>query len=129
MKTLKNKLIKFGFLLISLLYAFAPSNLSANNNDKAKKEIEKHESFEYYELQQKNLGYRFLNEIKNTIDRILYFPSAWQKITDNTRRCLVKNFPYGVIYQKIVFLVMMMYFLLCLKKIIKWHQRNSQNII
>jgi hypothetical protein len=64
-------------------------------------QIELDESFEYYELQQKNLGYRFLNEIKNTIDRILYFPSAWQKITDNTRRCLVKNFPYGVIYQKI----------------------------
>ena len=62
-------------------------------------QIELDESFEYYEIQQKQLGFRFIYEVKNSIQRILYFPQAWQQITQNTRRCLVKNFPYGVIYQ------------------------------
>jgi hypothetical protein len=62
-------------------------------------QIELDESFEYYEFQQKNLGYRFIQEIKESISRIEFYPLGWQQITKNTRRCLVKNFPYGVIYQ------------------------------
>jgi len=62
-------------------------------------QIELDESFEYYEMQQEKLGYRFIYEVKNSIERVLYLPKAWQQITQNTRRCLVKNFPYGVIYQ------------------------------
>jgi len=61
--------------------------------------IELDEAFEYYEIQQVKLGYRFINEVKSSIKRIINFPKAWQQITINTRRCLVKNFPYGVIYQ------------------------------
>jgi hypothetical protein len=62
-------------------------------------QLELDDSFEYYEFQQKDLGYRFLQEIKNSISRISFYPLGWQRITQNTRRCLVKNFPYGVIYQ------------------------------
>jgi hypothetical protein len=62
-------------------------------------QLELDESFEYYEIQHSKLGYRFVNEVKNAIDRISYFPFAWQQITINTRRCLVKTFPYGIIYQ------------------------------
>ena len=61
--------------------------------------IELDEAFEYYETLQIKLGYRFINEVKGSIQRIINFPKAWQQITQNTRRCLVKNFPYGVIYQ------------------------------
>ena len=61
--------------------------------------IELDEAFEYYELQQKNLGYRFVYEVKNCIELICYYPNAWQKITKNSRRCIVKNFPYAIIYQ------------------------------
>ena len=63
----------------------------------AQKEFD--DSFEYYEFQQKDLGYRFVDEIKKSIERISFFPHTWQKITTNTRRCLVKSFPYGVIYK------------------------------
>jgi mRNA-degrading endonuclease RelE of RelBE toxin-antitoxin system len=62
-------------------------------------QIELDDSFDYYEFQQENLGYRFLYEIKNAIERIKIYPNAWHKITENTRRCLLKNFPYGIIYQ------------------------------
>lgn len=57
------------------------------------------EAFEYYEFEQTNLGYRFINEVKNALQRIISFPDAWQKITINTHRCLVKNFPFGIIYE------------------------------
>jgi len=41
----------------------------------------------------------FSKEIFSTIQRILHFPLAWSKFSDNTRRCLANRFPYGVIYQ------------------------------
>jgi len=62
-------------------------------------EDELQDAFEYYEDQQKNLGYRFVDEVLNTIELIKFFPKGWTPFSQNTRRCLVKSFPYGVIYQ------------------------------
>lgn len=62
-------------------------------------EIELDEGFEYYESIQSDLGFRFVNEVKSTVRRIEYFPYAYSEITENTKRSLVKNFPYGIIYQ------------------------------
>lgn len=61
--------------------------------------IELDDTFEYYENEQINLGYRFINEIENAIERIKFYPKGWHPMSKNTRRCLVKNFPYGIIYQ------------------------------
>jgi hypothetical protein len=58
------------------------------------------DAFEYYEYQQSNLGYRFVEEVYNTLDLIKTYPLGWSAISQNTRRCLLKTFPYGVIYQK-----------------------------
>ena len=58
------------------------------------------DAFEYYEYQQLDLGYRFVQEVHNSIELIKAYPLGWSSISKNTRRCLVKNFPYGVIYQK-----------------------------
>ena len=58
------------------------------------------DAFDYYEYQQVDLGYRFVQEVYNTIGLIKTYPLAWSSISPNTRRCLVKTFPYGVIYQK-----------------------------
>lgn len=62
--------------------------------------VELDDAFEYYEYQQQNLGYRFVREVENAIERIKYNPQAWHKFSSNTRRCLVKNYPYGVIYKE-----------------------------
>jgi plasmid stabilization system protein ParE len=53
---------------------------------------------EWYENQQRGLGVRFKTEIKYTIDRIVLFPDINTEIAIGIRRCLVKTFPYMVIY-------------------------------
>lgn len=57
------------------------------------------EAYDYYEYQQKNLGLRFINEVEKSIDLIKYYPKGWHSLSKNSRRCLDKNFPYGVVYQ------------------------------
>jgi len=62
-------------------------------------EIELDEGFEYYESTQPDLGHRFVKEVKSSVKRIESYPQAWHRVTENARRCLVKNFPYGIVYQ------------------------------
>ncbi len=62
-------------------------------------QLELDDAFRYYENQQEKLGYRFVNEVKITVELIKYYPEGWHPLSNNTRRCLVKNFPYGIIYQ------------------------------
>ncbi len=57
-------------------------------------------TFKYYEHQQNDLGYKFIQEAYNSISLIQMYPLAWSKNSENTRRCLVKTFPYSIIYQK-----------------------------
>ncbi len=53
----------------------------------------------YYESCREGLGLRFSREIHTTIDRIRLRPTAWPEISENTRRCFTRRFPYGVIYE------------------------------
>ena len=62
-------------------------------------ELELDSAIAYYESQEIGLGIRFYAEIRNTEDRILLFPEAWYPLSENTKRCRTKVFPYGLIYQ------------------------------
>jgi hypothetical protein len=53
---------------------------------------------DYYNRERPGLGYEFLWEVFFAIDRIKQFPSAWQPFCEDARRCLVRRFPYGIIY-------------------------------
>jgi hypothetical protein len=57
------------------------------------------EEIKYFESCRYGLGVEFSQEVFSTIQRIIHFPLAWSEFTENTRRCLTKRFPYGVIYQ------------------------------
>ena len=57
-------------------------------------------SIDYYEEKSPGLGAEFSKEIYSTIQRILHFPKAWVKISQNCRRCITQRFPYGIIYHK-----------------------------
>ncbi len=56
------------------------------------------QAFEWYETQQKELGLQFLNEFDAAVRRIISYPESYILITKDVRRCLVKRFPYGILY-------------------------------
>ena len=61
--------------------------------------IELSEAVYYYETCRTGLGAEFAKEVYLTVQRITEFSEAWSSLTKNTRRCLTRRFPYGVIYQ------------------------------
>ena len=56
-------------------------------------------SVEFYEQSQPGLGLEFAEEIYAAIARVIEYPDAWPAMSENSRRCLVNRFPYGLIYQ------------------------------
>ncbi len=65
----------------------------------AEKEIK--ETTNYYEHCQEDLGLEFAKEVYVSIENIVLYPKAWTIISKNTRRCLLKRFPFGIIYQEV----------------------------
>jgi len=61
-------------------------------------EIELNVAVDYYEEYEVGLGAEFAYEVHKTIQRVLEFPTAWQKIDEDIRRCLTNRFPFGIIY-------------------------------
>ncbi len=53
----------------------------------------------YYNADVAGLGDAFLLEILAAIDRIRRFPDAWRPLSENTRRCRLRRFPYALVYQ------------------------------
>lgn len=61
-------------------------------------EIELDDAYEYYEYEIEGLGKNFLDEFKKGISRIVLHPLAWSRIQENIRKCVLKKFPYNIIY-------------------------------
>ncbi len=57
------------------------------------------EAISYFEECRSGLGLEFSMEVFSAVQRIIHFPSAWSKFSENTRRCLTNRFPFGIIYQ------------------------------
>ena len=53
----------------------------------------------WYETQQTNLGKRFLASVQDAINLIKLHPHLYTFVCDEVRRCLVKTFPFGVIFR------------------------------
>ncbi len=65
--------------------------------DVAQQELD--EAINYFNDEAPNLGEEFLGEVEKVLDRIGNHPNAWHLCSSRTRRCLLRRFPYGVIYQ------------------------------
>jgi hypothetical protein len=61
-------------------------------------ELELNASVDYYQECQDGLGAEFAYEVQKTILRILQYPTAWQTLDGDIRRCLTNRFPFGIIY-------------------------------
>lgn len=53
----------------------------------------------YYDVCQPGLGGRFLDEASRAGGRITDNPEAWSVISGSIRRCLLNNFPFGLIFR------------------------------
>lgn len=62
-------------------------------------ETELDEAVIFYNSEQPGLGSDFIVEFVNSLDRIKAYPKAWNPFTQNTRRCQLRRFPYGIAYQ------------------------------
>ena len=62
-------------------------------------ETELDEAVIFYNSEQPGLGADFIVEFVNFLDRIKAYPKAWNPFTQNTRRCQLRRFPYGIVYQ------------------------------
>ena len=62
-------------------------------------EIEFRNAYVWYENQRLGLGLEFENCVEAAIDQLLKFPKFGGLITEETRRILVRRFPYGIFYK------------------------------
>jgi hypothetical protein len=82
------------------------------------------DAFEAYEYQKKYQGYAFVQDVKETLTLIKTYPSIWSKSSSQTQRCLLKNFPYGIIYQKKDDILYVVAFMNLRKKPIHWVSKS-----
>lgn len=52
-----------------------------------------------YEGKQDGLGSRFLEAVEETVRRIEANPYMWARCSPRLRRCLVRRFPFALLYQ------------------------------
>lgn len=62
-------------------------------------ETEQAEAAAYYESRERGLGADFVEELDQTVGRILHHPNAWSPGSQRTRSCQMRRFPYSVIYR------------------------------
>lgn len=53
----------------------------------------------FYESREEGLGNQFLNEVASGFDKIQSFPFSRAVLFDEIRSCLLRRFPYTVVYR------------------------------
>lgn len=53
----------------------------------------------YYREILPSLSNKFEDDFDSTLERVLSFPNAWPLMKGGFRRCLLKRFPFGIIYK------------------------------
>jgi hypothetical protein len=61
-------------------------------------EQELDDAYQWYEDQMSGLGRAFLAEINEAVHRVTTWPEAHTVLRGVLRRCLIRQFPYGLIY-------------------------------
>ncbi|NWF38053.1 type II toxin-antitoxin system RelE/ParE family toxin [Mariprofundus sp. NF] len=57
------------------------------------------EAVAFYAEERPGLEYDLLREITHALNSIVAFPQAWHPLSKRSRRCRLRRFPYGLIYQ------------------------------
>jgi len=56
------------------------------------------QSVEYYAQQKIELAQDLINQVENSIFRLIQSPYSYAIVDKNIRRCLVRKFPYAILY-------------------------------
>jgi hypothetical protein len=91
--------------------------------DLAQNEVD--DLFEAFEYKQKNLGQTFIQEIDNTLSLIKNHSTTWPNKSKHTKRCLIKGFHYGVVYQKVDDIIYVVAVMNLLKKPTHWASKST----
>ncbi len=54
---------------------------------------------EFYEAQAEGLGLEFVAEVRDAARRVAAHPEIGHRFSNRLRRCLVRRFPYGLLYR------------------------------
>lgn len=57
------------------------------------------EAYDWYEAQSKGLGAQLVEEMRLAVRRVAVFSESCQEIAPGIRRCLIRRFPYALIYR------------------------------
>jgi plasmid stabilization system protein ParE len=57
------------------------------------------EAYDWYEAQAKGLGGQLVEEMRLAVRRVAVFLESCQEIAPGIRRCLIRRFPYALIYR------------------------------
>jgi hypothetical protein len=61
-------------------------------------EAELIQAIEYYDEYEEGLGYDFAIEVYSAVERASSYPEVWPVLDGDIRRCLIKRFPFAVLY-------------------------------
>jgi plasmid stabilization system protein ParE len=59
----------------------------------------------WYERERRGLGDEFLAEARRVVDTVVALPNGYPVIHRDTRRALVRRFPYGLLYRVVDVLI------------------------
>lgn len=95
--------------------------MTSDFHPEARRELEN--VVDYYDSINTELGDTLLNEVEQTLERIVKFPEAWPKLSKNTRRCRTVGFPYGIVYQVVNERILVVAFMHLQQKPNYWMER------
>jgi plasmid stabilization system protein ParE len=61
-------------------------------------QIEVQQAFDYYEEKSEGLGFEFMRSLDAALQSVKRNPASYQKIYQETRRVLLRKFPYALFY-------------------------------
>ena len=81
-------------------------------------------AFEWYEGEQPGLGLEFLDELRAAYDRIVDGPLKYPQLRSNTRRALLRRFPYAVFFAVEEGIIVILAVLHTSRDPAEWQQRS-----
>lgn len=60
--------------------------------------IELLDAIDFFDFHSPDLGLAFHKEFFDALEFITLFPKGWQKVGPNTRKCVLKKFPFLILY-------------------------------